>query len=119
MVDISRLACDTCATFANAGFNVVYQDVILSKHLEVVVARLARFDPLVVVLDPSFAEIAKRDASRQKTAYGGSWTPASLGAALRETPPLGHWIDTSSMTVSDTAESILIRWGALQTQARK
>lgn len=110
-----RLACDSCATYATAGFNVVYQDVILGQHLEAVVSRLARFAPLVILLNPSFAEIAKRDASRPKTAYGGSWTPAALGASLRETPRLGHWIDTSSMTVPDTAALILNQWRDLQS----
>jgi chloramphenicol 3-O-phosphotransferase len=102
-----RLACCTCDAYAGAGFTVIYQDVILGQHLADVHTQLARWSPGVVVLDPTLDVVAARDAKRRKTVYGGDWTPEKLARALDETPRLGLWLDTSSMTVDATAEFIL------------
>lgn len=102
-----RLACDACVAYAEAGFSVVYQDVILGEHLAGVVSRLERWSPGAVVLNPSAGAVARRDAGRHKTAYAGPWTPAALGAALEATPSVGLWLDTSSMSVAETTDYIL------------
>lgn len=102
-----RLACDTSAAYAGAGFNVIYQDVILGAYLAEVCARLAPWSPGVVVLRPSLDVVAQRDAARRKTTYGGDWTPAALAKALEDTPRIGLWLDTSAMTVAQTADYIL------------
>jgi chloramphenicol 3-O-phosphotransferase len=102
-----RLACAAATTYAEAGFTVVYQDVILGPSLAHVARALEPYDPGVVVLTPAYSVVAERDRKRGKTAYGSSWTPERLGAALEETPRLGLWLDTTNDSVAVTVDRIL------------
>jgi chloramphenicol 3-O-phosphotransferase len=103
------LTARTCDTYAEAGFTVVAQDVVLGDALPALVAAI-RTRPLhVVVLAPRPDAVADREARRGKTAYG-PWTVAALDRALHdETPRLGLWLDTSELTVADTVEEIVRR----------
>ena len=101
------LACEACSAYAEAGFFVAYQDVILGEHLKAVTERLSGWSPGVVVLNPKLDVIAGRDAARHKRAYGAGWTPDLLAAGLDHTPRLGLWLDTSSMIPSETVDFIL------------
>lgn len=103
------IACQSCLAYANAGFNVVYQDVILGHHLQAVCDRLQGFRPGVVMLRPSSKVIRERDLGRTKQAYGDAWTPNALSALLDETPKLGLQIDTSRLSVDQTVAEILSR----------
>jgi chloramphenicol 3-O-phosphotransferase len=105
-----RLAAQAAETYARAGFAVVLQDVILGPHLRMVVD-LVRVRPLhVVVLAPSPEVVTRREAGRDKTGYGGGWTPARLDAVLRDgTPRIGLWLDTSELTADQTADAISAR----------
>ncbi|MBX3064479.1 MAG: AAA family ATPase [Anaerolineae bacterium] len=105
-----QLARITADAYCEAGFTVVYQDVILGAVLNDVVVELRRLRPTyVVVLCPSPEVVAQREAGRGKTGYG-SWTPADLDRSLRnETPQVGLWLDTSALTVEETVDSILAR----------
>jgi chloramphenicol 3-O-phosphotransferase len=101
------LACHAASEYAAAGFQVVYQDVILGKDLPYVVNSLRKYQPGVVVLDPSPAVLASRDRARQKTAYGG-WTASQMKALLHaETPRIGFWLDNSAQTVEETVADIM------------
>ncbi|MEC3953645.1 AAA family ATPase [Nocardia sp. CDC153] len=104
-----RLAARTADDYANAGFTAVVQDVVLGDMLPYLIGEI-RTDPLyVVVLAPSPAAVAAREAARAKTAYG-TFTVADLDMGLRETtPPLGLWLDTSDLTVEQTVDAILAR----------
>ena len=102
------IAGEVAERYAAAGFQVVYQDVILGPLLQEVVERLKPLGLAVVVLDPSADAIARREAGRGKTAYRGASTPEGMVAGLRNTTPrLGLWIDTSAMDVGQTVEAIL------------
>ncbi|MDW6024495.1 AAA family ATPase [Mesorhizobium sp. BAC0120] len=102
-----ELACHAASEYAAAGFQVVYQDVILGKSLLDVVGRLRRFRPGVVVLDPSPQVLASRDIAREKTAYG-DWAATHMRELLHaETPKIGLWIDSSAHTVEQTVAEIL------------
>jgi hypothetical protein len=102
-----RLAAAAAALYLHAEFSVVYQDVILGHHLTEVV-RSYPFHPLhVVVLCPTPAVVAAREAGRRKTGYRGV-TIAELDRVLREeTPRLGLWLDNSTFTVAETVDYIL------------
>jgi predicted kinase len=101
------LAVDAASRYAGAGFTVIYQDVILGRHLRDVLDALRPWNPGAVVLCPSPEVAARRDAARAKTGYV-SWTPQELDRGLRaETPRLGLWLDTSSLGVEETVEAIL------------
>ncbi|MET4636628.1 AAA family ATPase [Kaistia defluvii] len=102
------LACDAARRYHAAGFSVVYQDILIGRHLTDVVARLADLDPRIVVLCPDAATLARRDRERSKTGYGEGFPPDILADALvRETPRIGLWIDSSQMTVGEVVARIL------------
>lgn len=103
-----ELAASAADLYCDAGFTVVYQDVILGPILNDVVARLKRHRRVaVIVLAPSPEVVAQREAGRDKTGYG-EWTPAMLDHGLRtDTPRIGLWLDTSSLSVTETVDAIL------------
>jgi chloramphenicol 3-O-phosphotransferase len=103
------LTARTCDTYADAGFTVVAQDVVLGDELSEMVAMI-RTRPLhVVVLAPRPDAVAAREAKRGKRAYG-PWTVAALDHSLREeTPRLGLWLDSSELSADETVEEILRR----------
>ncbi|MBI1279087.1 MAG: phosphotransferase [Anaerolineaceae bacterium] len=101
-----QLAAQAADTYCAAGFTVVYQDVIIGEILNEVVALHQRWPLYVVVLCPSPAAALERDANRHKQTYSG-WTPEGLDASLRdETPKIGLWLDTTSLTVDETVDAI-------------
>lgn len=104
-----RLAAATADAYAAAGFTAVVQDVVLGDLLPWMVEQI-RTDPLyVVVLTPSPAAVARREAGRDKKAYG-TFTVHQLDTILRaETPRLGLWLDTTDLTVDATVDEILAR----------
>ena len=102
-----ELAWTVAGRYADAGFTVVYQD-ILNEALADAVAALAAWSPGVVVLAPAATALAAREAGRGKSGYKGGWTPEAFDALVREsTPRIGLWLDTSAMTVAETVEAIL------------
>lgn len=104
-----QIATDAAKTYADNGFAVCYQDVVLGTDLDRVVTLL---DPdsrvvHVVVLTPSPAIVVAREAGRGKSGYG-EWTVDDLDRSLRtETPRLGYWLDTSGLSVEETVDQIL------------
>lgn len=105
-----QLAAQAAHSYCQAGFTVVYQDVIIGPVLEDVVSWLGSAYPVyLVVLCPSPEVVAAREAGRPKTAYRG-WTPELLDQGLRATTPhLGLWLDTSTLSVDETVDAILAR----------
>jgi chloramphenicol 3-O-phosphotransferase len=104
-----RLGASTADAYATAGFDVVLQDIVMGHDLQAYVDRI-RTRPLhVVVLVPRPDVVAAREAARPKTAYRGDVTPANLDDAMRETPPIGLWLDTSDLTPEETVDEILRR----------
>ncbi|WP_157248672.1 AAA family ATPase [Nonomuraea typhae] len=104
------IAAGVADRYAEAGFTAVVQDVVLGKELEYFVS-LVRSPLEVVVLAPSAEVVELRERERPKTGYG-EWTVAQLDHSLRtETPRIGHWIDSSSLTVEQTVDLILARIG--------
>jgi len=116
-----RLAAQTADGYAEAGFSVVLQDIVLGGYLTEMVATIRTRPLYVVVLAPRPAIVAEREAARHlargKTAYKpGDEGPAELDAHLRqETPRIGLWLDTSEQSLSQTAEELLAR---VWTQAK-
>lgn len=103
-----RLACTAARSYVEAGFTVVYQDILIGLALGAVAELLADLDPMIVVLNPQPEILAKRDAARHKTGYGEGFPPEILANALeRETPRLGLWLDTSQMTPEEVVDRIL------------
>jgi predicted kinase len=110
-----RLAAQAADGYAEAGFTVVLQDIVLGGYLAEMVAAI-RSRPLhVVVLAPRPAVVGEREAARRlarsKTAYKpGDEGPVELDAHLRrETPRIGLWLDTSEQTLEQTTDELLAR----------
>ncbi len=104
-----RLAASAAITYAEAGYIVVYQDVILGKDVTRVLDLLrdAPARVFLVVLAPAPEIAARRDRARNKTGYL-DWTPVELDHAMRtETPGIGLWLDTSALSVEETVACIL------------
>jgi predicted kinase len=113
-----RLAALAADGYAEAGFTVVLQDIVLGGYLTEMVAAIRTRPLYVVVLAPRPAVVGEREAERHhargKTAYKpGDEGPAELCAHLRkDTPPIGLWLDTSEQTLEQTADELLARvWG--------
>jgi predicted kinase len=104
-----QLAATAAGRYAEAGFTVIWQDVILGPTLTRVAALLHGRSFGVVVLCPSPETVARREAGRAKIGYG-AWTPADLDRGLRaDTPRLGLWLDSSVLDVDQTVDAILAR----------
>jgi predicted kinase len=104
-----KLASSAAITYADAGFAVVYQDVILGTEVSRVL-ELLRPSPgriFLVVLAPEPEVAAERDHVRPKTGYT-DWTPHELDEGLRAgTPRIGYWLDNSTLSVDQTVDAIL------------
>lgn len=97
--------------YAQAGFTVVYQDILVGDDLERVAASLAELAPRVVMLAPSPAILAERDAARHKQGYGPGFPPEVLANAIDATPDdLGLKLDTSHMSAQETVDAIIEHW---------
>jgi predicted kinase len=110
-----RLAAQAADGYAEAGFTVVLQDIVLGEFLTEITTAIHTRPLYVVVLAPSPAVVAERDTARRlergKVAYKpGDEGPAELDAHLRrETPPIGLWLDTSEQTLDQTTDELLAR----------
>ena len=104
-----RLSAAVADQFAEAGFTVIYQDVIMEADLAAQVARIRSRPLYVVALLPSQQAVGEREARRSKKAYD-PWTVAELDDALRNrTPRIGLWLDTSDQTPDQSVDEILAR----------
>lgn len=100
------LSASAAKTYAEAGFFVVWQDVILGPSLQEAADLLCGVPVYVVALTPSPESVEQRERQRAKTGYG-IWSVEELDRQLREeTPKIGLWLDTSKMTAEETAEEI-------------
>lgn len=107
-----QLRYDIAATVAPmylaSGFTVVYQDIIIGQALIDIVDKLRAHPLYVVVLCPSPDVVAMREAARGKRGYGNAAEVAAFDQVLRaETPPIGLWLDTSTLAVAETVDQIL------------
>lgn len=103
------LAAHTADGYASAGFTAILQDVVLGEFLPWTIDQIKTRPLYVVVLVPTPAAVAAREAGRDKAAYDG-FTVESLHEVLRtQTPRIGLWLDTSDLTVEQTVDRILER----------
>lgn len=104
------LAATVARRYVQAGFTVVYQDILIGNTLEHIVANLIPLRVAVVVLCPTADVIEAREAARSKKGYQNRRAIDAFDRVLRkETPPIGLWLDTSNLTVDETTATILER----------
>lgn len=105
-----QMAATAAMMYADAGFTVVYQDVVLGNYVQQTVDLFHRHPLYLVVLCPAAEVVAEREAARRKTGYSDTLTIEALDRGLREeTPHIGLWVDSSAMTVTETVDWILAR----------
>jgi cytidylate kinase len=102
-----RIAATVAEQYLAAGFTVIYQDIIIGPELAEVVQTLAHQPLYVVALCPSAEVVAQREAQRPKSGYGDMPVDGFDRLFRLETPRLGLWLDTSSLTVEETVDNIL------------
>ncbi len=103
-----HLAAEAAKSYFQAGFTVVYQDIIIGSTLTEMVATFHDFPLSVIVLCPRAEIVAARDSSRGKTGYPNDDAVRAFDRVLRqETPQIGYWLDTSELTVAQTVDAIL------------
>ena len=109
-----RLSAKVADEYCAAGFCAVVQDNIFGadvvRWLRSVTGRPRR----LVVLRPSTEVVRLRETERHdatgKVAYRpGGFTVEDLDAYLAQTPGIGLWLDTSSLTAAETVKEILSR----------
>jgi predicted kinase len=102
------LAVAAAKRYAEAGFTVAYQDIVIGPALTEIAAAFAPFQLTVVVLCPRVDVIAARDRARGKTSYPDRASIEAFDHILRsETPRIGYWFDNSDLTVEETVDDIL------------
>lgn len=104
-----QLSADAAKRYVQAGFTVVYQDIVIGAALPDVVASFRGYPLSVVVLCPRAEVVAARDEARSKisTGYHDHAAVQIFDRILREeTPHIGYWLDNSDLTVSETVDAI-------------
>ena len=101
-----RATAKVARLYQTAGFSVVCQDVVLGPMLETVVGMYDGAALEVVVLCPSVTAVERREANRSKQGYGAV-SVEQLQQALRDTPRIGLWLDSSELSVDETVAAIL------------
>jgi hypothetical protein len=109
-----RLSALVADEYAAAGFTAVAQDNIYGTDVATWLASISVRPVRLVVLRPSVAIVAERDAERHdrigKVAYRGEFTPALNDRAVGTIPrDVGLWLDTSAHTPDETVREILAR----------
>lgn len=110
-----KLAAAVADGYAEAGFTVVLQDIILGVQLSEIVAAIRARPLYVVVLAPRAGVVQAREDARRlargKVAYKpGDESAAELDAHFRrETPRIGLWLDSSDQSPAQTADEVLAR----------
>jgi hypothetical protein len=103
-----NLAVETAKRYADAGFTVVYQDIVIGPALSRVVAAFQPYSLAVVVLCPRPEVTAARDEARTKTGYPDREAVDVFDAFLRsETPRIGYWLDNSDLSLEETVDILM------------
>jgi len=101
-----RLTAAAADGYSAAGFAVIVQDVIVGPALSQFVSYIKNRPLYLVVLAPNEETIVCREAEHSKKGYG-LWSVAGLNRLLQQdTPKLGLWLDTSSLSPQQTADEI-------------
>jgi predicted kinase len=112
-----RVAAAAARLYLEAGFTVVYQDIVIGPALATVLDYYHDHPVFCVVLCPEPGNVARRDQERAKTAYHDTVTIEAFDQVLRaETPRLGLWLDNGPLTAGETVDRILTCLAAARIQ---
>jgi predicted ATPase len=101
-----RHVCMLADSFFEAGFVPVIDDVVVGSRVDEFRSDLRARPLLFVMLAPRADIVRERDASRDEKHVFDKW--GHLDRVVREeTPRVGLWVDSSTMTAEETVEAIL------------
>lgn len=104
-----RLAAAAADAYYEGGFAVALEDVVAGSLLGDCRTMIRSRPCHVIVLLPSVAAVASREAQREDKGYG-AWTVEQLYEGFRTTTPrVGIWLDTTELTPEQTVDEILAR----------
>jgi cytidylate kinase len=106
-----RLAAAAADTYFDAGFTVALEDVVAGPLLEEYVGMINSEPRCVIVLLPSMAAVAEREAQRDGTGYDRWQLESFYDGFVETTPRIGLWLDTTELTAEETVAEILRRSG--------
>jgi GrpB-like predicted nucleotidyltransferase (UPF0157 family) len=110
-----RLAAAAADGYAEAGFTVALEDVVAGPLLGDYRTMIRHRPCHVVVLLPSVAAVAEREAGRREKGYG-AWTIGALYEGfVSSTPRIGIWLDTTAMTPDETVDEILAQTSTIRS----
>ena len=102
-----QLAQEVAQRYCEAGFTVVYQDIVIGETLAKTVEAFRSYPLSVIVLCPDAETIAEREAKRKKTGYSSREEIDIFDRILHEeTPRLGYWLDNSHLSIEETVAAI-------------
>src|SRR5262249_13439331 len=108
LVGCNPLATAAAKLYLQAGFTVVYQDIIIGPALAEVVAIYAQHPLSVIVVCPRPEVVAAREAARAKMGYSDESAVHAFDRVLRaETLRNCYWLDSSDLTIVETVDRIL------------
>jgi chloramphenicol 3-O-phosphotransferase len=95
------------ASFYEAGFSVVLDDIIIGERWAQLQEDLAGYPVTLVVLAPSVEAVIERDRARGKRTLGEDWARYLDGELRRTMRGVGLWIDSTGQTADETVEAIV------------
>jgi predicted kinase len=101
-------ALSVAATFLDAGYDVVVEDVIVGHILRDFLQLVPVPEFHLIFLDPDATVIIEREAGRSQNAYGRDrFSVDGLRQVLHETDRIGLWLDSTHLTAEETVDRIL------------
>ena len=105
-----QIAAGVAVQYFQAGFTVVYQDIVIGPDLTQVVSLYGGYSLSVFVLCPTPAVVAAREVARGKRGYRAQEEINEFDRVLRaQTPKIGYWLDNSHLTIPETVQVLLSR----------
>lgn len=101
---------NTCllgASFFDAGFTAVLDDIIIGARVQHLLEELAGRSFIFVMLTPSLDAVKLREAGRGTRLHEQwGWMDEEIRSGTRR---IGLWIDTSAQTADETVDEIMAR----------
>ena len=101
-----RVAKEVAVQYSEDGFTVIYQDTIIGPVLAEVADLYGERLHSLIVLNPSIGAIRERENQRSKKGYTG-YTPEQFYEIFQTTPEIGHWIDSTDLSVDATVDAAM------------
>jgi chloramphenicol 3-O-phosphotransferase len=102
-----RNMCLLGASFYDAGFSVVLDDIIVGERWSQLLDDLAGYPVSLVVLAPNVDVVIDRDRARDKRTLGRDWARYLDGELRRTMRGAGLWIDNARQTPDETVDEII------------